>query len=718
MHVLLADGAGLRLPRRVGWAVHRAAAGNPFYGLEIGRAVARSGTRVLGDDALPIPGGVLAVTAERVAALTGPARRALAVAATLRTPTVALIAEVVGTDAVDAVEEAAAEGLLTITTTGVGFPHPLLRAAAAATLTPGERGELHRRLAVAVDDPDERAGHLAAAATAPDESIALALDAAAERAFARGAPDAAAVLAERAAALTPPGSTCVAARAVRVGEYRYRAEDIAGAAAALAEVLDRLQAGELRAEALLWLCYVRQAQNRMADVVELGHRALAEAPGPALRAAIERDLAYAHVINGDPATADRYATAALATARESRDPVSVAESEAAYAWTQFWTGRGLRTDLLAATTTRSTWTRLTPQGAGPNAVAAMLLTWADRIDAGRAALQAEDARLVELGHDRPRMLMLFTLGELECRAGDWDAALRHAREGLRIAELTGEVFYGALVRYAHGLVVAHRGLLDAAAADAEQVVAVARGGGAAVASRFGAALLGFVALSTGDHAGAHRHLAPLVAALPATYDPGLVRFVPDDVEALVRLGEPELAAAVIAPFEAQAIVLERPWALAAAARCRALIAASAGDYDAALSAADTALAAHDRVAMPFERARTLLVAGSVRRRGRRREARTTLGEALAAFEHLGATAWATLARDELLRTGSRAASVQELTEAEGRIAELVAAGRSNREIATALFLTVATVESTLWKVYRKLGVRSRTELAAHLARPV
>ena len=121
--------------------------------------------------------------------------------------------------------------------------------------------------------------------------------------------------------------------------------------------------------------------------------------------------------------------------------------------------------------------------------------------------------------------------------------------------------------------------------------------------------------------------------------------------------------------------------------------------------------------MPFELARTLLVAGSVRRRARRREAGRTLAAALAEFERLGATAWASLARAEVRRVGARTTAAHELTEAERRVAELVLAGDSNREIATALFLTVATVESTLWKIYRKLDVRSRTELAARLAPP-
>jgi hypothetical protein len=129
------------------------------------------------------------------------------------------------------------------------------------------------------------------------------------------------------------------------------------------------------------------------------------------------------------------------------------------------------------------------------------------------------------------------------------------------------------------------------------------------------------------------------------------------------------------PFAKQAAALDRPWALAAAGRCRALLQAAAGDLEAAQDSADAALAAHERVPLPFERARTLLVAGSVHRRlRRRREARVPLDDALAEFTRLGATAWADRARAERRRIGGRAGSPQELTDAERRIAERVAAG--------------------------------------------
>jgi DNA-binding CsgD family transcriptional regulator len=719
LHLLITERHGLALPRRTTRRIHDVCAGNPFAAVEIARAVQRSGGQgVSSDVALPLPSGVLAVTAQRIASLSPPARRVLAVVATAATPTPALMETAVGEQAPDGLEEAVAEGLLEVTDQVVRFAHPLLRSAAAANMSARERRSLHRELAALVTDPDERAVHMAAGAIGPDERVAVALDDAATRACDRGAPDTAAVLAARAVALTPPDLTdSVARRRIWTAEYQYRAEDVEAARVGLTEMIAALPAGELRAEALVWLANVRQAQNGMAEVVELSRQALAEAGDALLKAAAERDLALALVINGDARGGDRHAEAALATARTTGDRVSIAECEAALAWTQFWVGRGLRSDLLDSARAHPRYTRYAPHGASPNVIAGLLLSWADELDGARVALLAENARLTQLGEDRPRAVVLFTLAELECRAGNWDAALRHAEQGTAMAVLAGDEFYRALLLYAHGLVQAHRGRLDDARADAEQAIATGTALGAAVAVRFAVTLLGFVELSAGDHDAVHRRLAPLAAQVPPDggFDPGLARFLPDEVEALVALGDHAAAGALLAPFEAQAAALDRPWALGAAGRCRAQLMAAAEDTDGALLAIAAAINAHDRVDMPFERARTLLVAGSVRRRARRRrEARETLESALAEFDRLGAVAWAQKAQSEIHRIGGRAPAGRELTEAEDRIAELVAGGRTNREVAAALFLTVGTVEAALSKIYRKLDVRSRTELAAKI----
>jgi DNA-binding CsgD family transcriptional regulator len=292
-----------------------------------------------------------------------------------------------------------------------------------------------------------------------------------------------------------------------------------------------------------------------------------------------------------------------------------------------------------------------------------------------------------------------------------------SEEGLCIAGLVSDDFHRSLLLYASGLVAAHHGRLDDARSFGERAIALGTAIGSAVSVGFAGSLLGFVALSAGDPATAHRHLEPITARLPpgGAFDPGFARFVPDEVEALVALGRTDEAERLLTPFAERAAALDRPGALGAAGRCRALLQAAVGDLDAAQVTVGAAVAAHDRVPLPFERARTLLVAGSVwRRLRRRREARAALDEALAKFTRLGAVVWAEKARTELGRIGGRVGSPGELTDAERRIAEQVAAGLSNKEVAAALFLSVSTVEAALWKIYRKLDVRSRTQLAARL----
>ena len=154
------------------------------------------------------------------------------------------------------------------------------------------------------------------------------------------------------------------------------------------------------------------------------------------------------------------------------------------------------------------------------------------------------------------------------------------------------------------------------------------------------------------------------------------------------------------------------WVLATAARCRGLLAAARGDLDGAQAALERALVEHERLELEFSLARTLLAQGHVRRRRReKRLARDALERALALFEQMGARLWAERARAELARVASRTAP-GELTAAERRVVELAAGGRSNKEIASELFVSVHTVEAHLSHAYAKLGVRKRSQLAA------
>jgi len=173
---------------------------------------------------------------------------------------------------------------------------------------------------------------------------------------------------------------------------------------------------------------------------------------------------------------------------------------------------------------------------------------------------------------------------------------------------------------------------------------------------------------------------------------------------------------LVAAVERNGARLDRAWMLAVGARCRAMLLAAGGDIEAASRAVETAMAHHDRVPMPFERVRTLLLMGQLQRRQRQRDAAlATLREAVTMFEALGTPLWAERARVELKRATGRGART-DLTASEQRVAELAATGLTNREMAASLFLSPKTIEVTLSRIYRKLSIRSRAELGRLMSR--
>ena len=184
------------------------------------------------------------------------------------------------------------------------------------------------------------------------------------------------------------------------------------------------------------------------------------------------------------------------------------------------------------------------------------------------------------------------------------------------------------------------------------------------------------------------------------------------------LGAIEEAVTLQAELEEYGRRLDRPWGLATAARSAALILSARGATDEALEAATTALRHHDRLEWPLEHARTLLATGELlRRAGRRRDAAARLDEAASILERLPNPLWRARCEEERRRLGGRRGAGTALTPTEERVAELAAEGLRNAEIAARLHVTPKTVEATLTRVYRKVGVRSRTELARALTPP-
>ena len=309
--------------------------------------------------------------------------------------------------------------------------------------------------------------------------------------------------------------------------------------------------------------------------------------------------------------------------------------------------------------------------------------------------------------------LLVDLTVLECRAGRWQLAAQHAADGYEVAEQYGFESMISTLLYASALVDAHLGRVEQARDAAERGIALAE----EYDRLLHLGVLGFLELSRGDAAAADRILRPLAAEFASSMwrEPSLAGELPNGIEALVELGELEEARRLLADLEDRISRIESPWELASAARCEGLILAAEGDTEGALAAFERALRVHEGLPQPFDHARTLLAQGVTQRRARqRRAARETLERALAIFDELGAALWAEKARSELGRIGGRAPSTNGLTPAEQRIAELVAEGRSNKEVAAELVMSVRTVESALTSIFRKLEVRSRTEMARKL----
>ena len=229
-------------------------------------------------------------------------------------------------------------------------------------------------------------------------------------------------------------------------------------------------------------------------------------------------------------------------------------------------------------------------------------------------------------------------------------------------------------------------------------------------------MLGFLALSLGDAEGAARLLDPAADLLSAR-DPGepsLFTFLPDAIEAAVEMHDLERAEILLARLEEPAKRLRRGWALLASARCRALLEAARGHDDAAADSFRRAIEIHDGLpsARPFELARVLLGLGCVQRhRHEKALARETLEAARQLFDDVGARLWVAKAEAEIARIGGRKAVTDGLSEVEARIVEHVIAGRTNKEIGAALGISPKTVSWNLTKLFTKLDVASRTELA-------
>ncbi|HEX5622712.1 MAG TPA: AAA family ATPase [Solirubrobacteraceae bacterium] len=530
---------------RLGWVpsrpvlrrVHELSGGNPFFALELGRAL-QAGSLHL-EPGEPLPVTLDALVGTRLHGLSPAARHALAVAASMAQPTLEIVTAVAGDDALADAERAE---IVTVREGSVRFAHPLLASAAYAGTDPATRRALHAAIAERVAEPEERARHLALSATGPDEAVATALEDAARRAQRRGAPASAADLLERAVRLTPAEHAGEGLRrTVDAAFCVFQSGDSRRARELLEGVIRACEGGPTRARALVRLALVRGYDDDLRTAEELLRQAIAEAQDDdELRAEAHNHLAgILFRLRERLREAVSHATAAAASARVET------KAEALGA-------RLLAEAALGAPEAPSTLQqaldldpRLTPRRviARPLFQVAFTWLWWDEVDRARTAFEALHAQALELGDESSLAYVLVMGAQIECVRGDVQSATRYADEGYALTEQTGQATVGAYVLALRALADAIRGDVDGGRERAERALAIAATTNGRPAEHFARAALGLLELSVDRPAETVRALRPLVDFLRAEEiaEPGTARVLPDHIEALIAHGD--LAAA-------------------------------------------------------------------------------------------------------------------------------------------------------------------------------
>jgi DNA-binding CsgD family transcriptional regulator len=722
LHRIVVARFGRPLPRPTLLRVHDTAGGNPFYALEITRFLLEEATPPGPGDPLPVPATLEELLRTRIGRLPKATREALEAAALLSEPTLEALETLEGTDADPGwLDPAVAAGVVELVDDRIRFTHPLLAAAVRSTMGPGRRRRLHGRLAELVLDPEERARHLALATTGPDGAVADALEEAAQHAVLRGAPASAAELAELAAQRTPPEDQQGRwRRLIEAGLRHATAGDFARARALLEPLVGELPPGPLRGKVLLNLADI--GWDGSLETIALAERALVEVDDDVSRARLHSLLPAITAV--DPPGALAHLQAALEAAERAGDQeLAVLALVSRLEWEviagQLTPGLLERALALAEDTGGRMLPRV-PHFESPAQVLGSALLRLDRFDQARAILEQARADGLAQGAYPAVGFTCRALSELMRRLGDWPAAARFAAGFSELFEQLGLDHLSPWPLHITALVDAHLGNVEQARATATRssalTIEVAGEDDGLVWQSQG--VLGFLELSLGNPTAAAGLLRPATRFFHRIRwrDP-MEDLKPNAIEALILVGELEEAAEWLADLEDWSHSLDAPAAAATARRCRGLLRAARGDHEGALEALTQAARAFQQLPVPFERGRTLLALGTLQRRAKqRRAAQASLGAALAEFQHLGARLWAEQARTQLAQLGGRRPQDATLTPTETQIAALVAQGRTNRQVADALFVSPKTVEWNLSKVYKKLHVRSRAELAAKLAR--
>jgi DNA-binding CsgD family transcriptional regulator len=687
--------------------------GNPFWALEI------SANLDSGDAGATLPQRALTLSSR----LTQLAADALAMVAAAGRITVSDATAVLGrlvTDPAAALDAAVLAGVITEAEGRVSVAHPLIGAAAVESLPPGRRQRIYRLLAEAATSPEGHAYFAAlAAGPGPDPRVADALDAAAEAAHARAANAAASQFAAQAVTFTPESdAAAIVRRHIRAGELLDRAGDLEGSVEQL-EALDIASLGTADLERALPLLTdnvdtLRGAPSATATIVReldgvgpdprrrglllaLASDAFYGIPGQRRAAAVEA-IACAGAAGPEAAPTLHRALLNLMIAKvsggEGLDASLLEHAE------------HLEGDLPAlalydtAARHRGLWSR-----------------FVEDLDTSRAALQRLIVLARDAGEDVPLLIFLSNLAETQALAGDFAAAGAAVAEARHAAALYDWPARPPWHTKARCELLIAAGSLDEALRLADELHP--GGGTQPTAARFvGAIVRGKISTWRGDPAAAIGHFEQVAWCADQWdwSDPG-VRERSDSwmAEAYVSVGRPEDARRIAARLAEIGARLNRPALTGDAARIDAVAAAAIGDLDTAAASARAALEAHERSPLRVDLARTLLVLARIERRRRARgRARDALQRARALADEMGHRPLQDEIGRELPRVAT-ARSEDELTAAEQRVAGQIAAGATSQEAAAALFISVRTVETHVASIYRKLGVRTRSELRRTLS---
>ena len=649
----------------------------------------------------------------RLGALTVDGRSALLAVACLATPTLELIARATHTDADDIVpiiEDAENKGIIQIDGRGVNFTHPLLSRGVYTDAPPSRRREMHRRLASVVDEPELKARHLALAAASGDDLTLRALDAAAEMARIRGAPDAAAELIELAIGLggdTPE-------RSIRSAAHHYDAGDPARARSLLVGTIDRAHPGAQRAEAMLLLAAIQMYDDSFLEAAVMLERALDESPDdPAFRVRTSVMLAYALFNSGQLEPGLRRVDEAVAIASRFDQPALLGQALGMRATLRFVVGEGRDEDDMRRALEFANYPLNLPLAARPAMQNALLLAWTGQLDDAAGEMAVIRERCVERGEESELIFLGFHSAILQVWRGNLAEAELVADDTMELAlQLDGDLplFIALTIKSMNG---AYAGRVDEVRRDAVDALAAAERCGSRRLSEWPITSLAFLEVSLGNYEAALGTLAPLLTILelmPRSTEIIAASYVPDAAEAMIALDRLDELSQSSMSLRAMAVgsTVRGCWRrVRAAAPCcwrpvatsmRPPMRGNARWRNTNVCRCRSSWRVHSCWLVSFS------VGKSIGRRrrphcGRRwRRSRTWVRRC---------------GRTGLAQSSKRASGVRtraELTASEQQVAELAATGATNKEMAAALFISPKTVEANLSRIYRKLGIRSRAEL--------